>query len=81
MNNSPFFVLAACAQNPYRIPIQVSHILCLPSGDSFPICPTCKITLEREYQSFCDRCGQKLDWKGLKNAKIIYPRQFPVSHD
>ena len=30
--------------------------------DFFPVCPNCGITMEREYQSFCDRCGQKLAW-------------------
>jgi len=30
---------------------------------TFPVCPQCGITMEREYQSFCDRCGQRLDWK------------------
>jgi len=38
---------------------------------SFPICPRCKITMEREYQSFCDRCGQALYWKGFGKAKIV----------
>ena len=30
---------------------------------SYPICPRCRTSLEREYQSFCDRCGQALSWK------------------
>lgn len=38
---------------------------------SFPICPRCKITMEREYQSFCDRCGQALHWKGFGKAKDV----------
>lgn len=29
---------------------------------AFPVCPQCGITLEREFQAFCDRCGQRLDW-------------------
>lgn len=28
----------------------------------YPVCPRCGITMEREFQQFCDRCGQKLDW-------------------
>lgn len=35
---------------------------------SFPICPRCQHTLEREYQSFCDRCGQALSWKHYPHA-------------
>lgn len=29
---------------------------------SYPVCPCCGITLEREYQLHCDRCGQALAW-------------------
>lgn len=35
------------------------------------VCPRCKATMEREFMSFCDRCGQKLDWRSYKKAKII----------
>ena len=37
------------------------------------VCPRCSVTLEREYMAFCDRCGQKLDWKGHQKAKAVYP--------
>lgn len=52
----------------YRIPKPVNEVLLYPSSDGFytyPICPTCKVSFEREYQSYCDRCGQKLDWTGF----------------
>ena len=39
----------------------------------YPICPCCRLTLDREYQHFCDRCGQELDWKDYSNAIIIFP--------
>ena len=29
---------------------------------TYPICPHCQITLEREYQAYCVRCGQRLSW-------------------
>ena len=28
--------------------------------------------MEREYQSFCDRCGQRLDWSKYENAEVVY---------
>lgn len=37
------------------------------------VCPRCKITMEREFMSFCDRCGQKLEWKYYRKAKVVYP--------
>lgn len=61
----------------YRTPSPVSAVRCfrVPSGvSSYPVCPRCQITIEREYQAFCDRCGQALDWKTFPKAiVIIYP--------
>ena len=39
----------------------------------FPICPRCGSSLEREYQAYCDRCGQCLAWQHF-HAAIITPR-------
>lgn len=52
-------------------PMDVNQILQFPSGGSFPICPACKITLEREYQKYCDRCGQCLNWQRFDNATVV----------
>ncbi len=38
-------------------------------------CPRCDVTLERDYQAYCDRCGQCLDWNRIHKAK---PRQRTV---
>ena len=46
----------------YRFPKPVIKVLLLPNNDSFPLCPRCGISLEREYMAFCDRCGQHLAW-------------------
>lgn len=55
----------------YRYPEKVTKIFLLPNGLSFPICPKCKSTLEREYMRYCDRCGQCLDWKDYNKAEIV----------
>ena len=34
-------------------------------------CPRCEIPIDREFQKYCDRCGQKLDWIGKNKAKLI----------
>ena len=26
--------------------------------------------MEREYQLFCDRCGQRLNWSGFDNCEV-----------
>ena len=50
----------------YRIPMPVTEVRCFDSASGrlcFPVCPHCGQTMEREYQSYCDRCGQCLDWE------------------
>ena len=42
----------------YRLPMCVKEF-----RRGFPVCPRCKRTIEREYQAYCDRCGQCLKWK------------------
>ena len=49
----------------FREPMPVTHIRCfryLSGVTGFPVCPQCGRTMEREYQPYCDRCGQCLDW-------------------
>ncbi len=46
----------------YRIPKLVTSAKQLGSGGYYPVCPTCAMTMERFYQSYCDRCGQCLNW-------------------
>lgn len=41
---------------------------------TFPVCPRCQITMEREYQRFCDRCGQALDWKDFSKSMVVICR-------
>lgn len=55
----------------YRIPLPVREVLRLPGGDCYPICPRCDRTLDREYMSFCDRCGQRLAWEFIDFANIV----------
>ena len=59
----------------YRIAMQVIHYRKLPylggSFTTFPVCPRCKCDIEREYQSFCDNCGQKLAWEHYAHATLF----------
>lgn len=55
----------------YRTARDVTEVMQFPDGDEYAICPRCKITLEREYQKFCDRCGQKLNWHSYDKATVI----------
>ena len=51
--------------------LPVSEILVRPDGCAFPICPRCETPLEREYQAFCDRCGQALLWRDYPHGAAV----------
>lgn len=59
----------------FQVPMRITELMVFPNT-SFYVCPNCKITLEREYSRFCDRCGQRLDWKDCRHARIVYPGAF-----
>ena len=61
----------------YRQPLKVVQMLLLENGDCFPVCPRCGITLEREYMSYCDRCGQCLEWKSYTKAILVRIKKIP----
>ncbi len=55
----------------FRTPVKVNEIMLMANGSEFPVCPRCKVTLDREYQRYCDRCGQHLSWKAYSKARIV----------
>ena len=57
----------------YRRPMSVTQrlIVSVRTKDGYFLCPRCKITLDREFVSYCDRCGQRLDWRNYKKAEIL----------
>ena len=62
----------------YRQPLAVTQIRCyryLSGLTGFPICPRCDCTMEREYQRYCDRCGQCLDWSDFERAALLLPNK------
>lgn len=56
----------------FHVPMLVTQLMVFPNT-TYYVCPCCKITLEREFMSFCDRCGQRLDWQKYRSAQIVYP--------
>ena len=45
----------------YRVPFPVTEFR-IRCQNVYSICPRCRTPLDREYTSYCDRCGQQLDW-------------------
>jgi len=68
----------------FRVAMRVTQLMVFPSflsGETgYYLCPRCRITMEREFMAFCDRCGQRLDWSGCKTAEIIYPKSRSGAH-
>ena len=46
----------------FRKKMPVNEYQLLVENGLYPVCPRCQRTIERDYQSFCDRCGQYLEW-------------------
>ena len=55
----------------YRQPMPVRELIRYRSGETFPVCPRCGTSMEREYQNYCDRCGQRLSWRRLRQAQVV----------
>lgn len=56
----------------FRRPMPVVEAVRFSPGEfPYPRCPRCRLTLDREYMHFCDRCGQRLDWSGFADAVLI----------
>ena len=58
----------------YRKPMPVTQLRAhrgYYGYSEYPVCPQCGATLEREYQAFCDRCGQNLCWNYFDEATVI----------
>ncbi|MCD8159739.1 MAG: hypothetical protein LUE61_00825 [Clostridiales bacterium] len=53
----------------YRLPMTVTDTISYKDRrrtEVYPICPRCGTVLEREYQAYCNGCGQKLDWRRVE---------------
>lgn len=64
----------------YRWPMKVTEMSMYKGKPVFPRCPRCGTTMEREYQHFCDRCGQRLDWRKFGNPEAygFYTEKAPL---
>lgn len=39
--------------------------------DWYPLCPRCGVSTDRDYQRFCDNCGQRLKWNYSKMKPVV----------
>ena len=54
----------------YRVPKTVTAVRIHRDENIFS-CDVCIVCIEREYQGYCHRCGQYLDWSKLEDAEEI----------
>ena len=56
----------------FRVRMTVdSLVIYSPNSHPYPVCPRCQSPLDRSYLDYCDRCGQALSWRGIRNARRI----------
>jgi ferredoxin len=55
----------------YRKPMVVHSGVIYKNKSFYAKCPKCNQTIEREFQSYCDGCGQCLDWCKFDNINIF----------
>ena len=55
----------------YRKPMIGHSGVVYRSGSFYAACPQCRQAIEREFQSYCDSCGQCLDWCKFDNINIF----------
>ena len=63
----------------FRVPMSVNTVRrysACPDLFTYPLCPRCNLPMEREYQCFCDHCGQALDWTGFSKAVIVLAHSY-----
>lgn len=49
--------------------------------NGYSICPKCGYALEREYQQYCDQCGQLLGWNKFSRDEISVQRRIILSKE
>ena len=62
-------------------PMRVRRVHQYSENSAYPVCPGCHRTMEREYQYYCDRCGQCLDWDHFEDAVVIWGGESRVSSE
>ena len=56
----------------YRLPRTVTAVRIYRDENIFSVCPRCDVCIVREYQGYCHRCGQCLDWSKLEDAEELF---------
>ena len=44
----------------------------------YPLCPCCDFGVEREYQNYCEACGQRLLWNQFAKGNVTVKRLMGI---
>ncbi len=56
----------------YHLPRTVTAVRIYRDENIFSVCPRYGVCIEREYQGYCHRCRQHLDWSKLEDTEEIF---------
>lgn len=56
----------------YRLPRTATAVRIYRDENLFSVCPRCDVCIVREYQGYCHRCRQCLDWSKLDDGEEIF---------
>ena len=63
------FIIDLLLAHTFRIPKPVTKVRVFSDRNMYAVCPRCNISMEYEYQLYCNRCGQHLEWSKYDEAE------------
>lgn len=63
------FIIDLLLSYTFRTPKPVTKVRIFSDRNMYAVCPRCNISMEYEYQLYCNRCGQHLEWSKYDDAE------------
>ena len=63
------FIIDLFISHTFRAPKPVTKVRIYRDRNMYAVCPRCNISMEYEYQLYCNRCGQHLEWSKYDEAE------------
>lgn len=63
------FIIDLLLSYTFRMPKPVTKVRVFSDRNMYAVCPRCNISMEYEYQLYCNRCGQHLEWSKYDEAE------------
>lgn len=63
------FIIDLLLAHTFRIPKPMTKVRVFSDRNMYAVCPRCNISMEYEYQLYCNHCGQHLEWSKYDEAE------------